>query len=122
MARWEALRWQVFRGILGVVGEFLLWWDFFYGEYLLKGIDLEEKFEQVDALSALNMIEYIVADYLTRNSMNEGTDTLVRSKIRSLYSDDDSESKHDSKQQPPQYIEPTEFGYPGLDAPVGEWN
>lgn len=81
-----------------------------------------EKFEQVDALSMLSMIEFIVADYLVKDSINEGAHSLIRAKIKNIYKDDDNHTTSrgsTSRQQAPTYIEPTEHGYPGLLPPVG---
>lgn len=70
----------------------------------------------------LSMIDFIVSDFLAKDSINEGAYTLVRARIKKVYIDDDKPQTSrgsNSGQQAPTYIEPTEHGYAGLLPPVG---
>lgn len=92
---------------------------------MLKGVNLQEKLEQVDAFSAICMINYIVADFHVRDSANEGAETFIRSKIRDLQKPEEVAPKGlehlpPEKRKVPDYIIPDENGYPGLDfGPMG---
>ena len=90
----------------------------------MKGVDLLEVFERVNAFQAISMINAIIAEYAVRDGMHEGTDTLIRSKIRDLQKTEADappglEHLPPEKRVAPTYIQPTENGYPGLMAPLG---
>ena len=70
------------------------------------------------------MINAIIAEYAVRDGMHEGTDTLIRTKIRDLQKTEGTVPKGlehipPEKREVPTYIQPTENGYPGLMAPLG---
>lgn len=70
------------------------------------------------------MINFIIAEYAVKDGMNEGTNTLIRTKIRDLQKTEGDAPKGlehipPEKREAPVYTQPTENGYPGLMAPLG---
>lgn len=114
-------------------------WDRLDGYYLLKGIDLAEVISNLPADRAMSVLESVFFEEAAKDLQYEDDRrTLLKSHLRVLkkggtMSMDDyaGDRPHDLRpshsagrttsnpRQPPKYIQPTDQGYPGLEAPLG---
>lgn len=110
-----------FGGIFGVGLEFLKWWEYYDGRYLLKGVDLYELLSSLDSNRAFNLIDTIVADEIIENDQSSGTLREIRIKINKIHGKMGKahSAAESSKMVPPTYVEPTDQGYPGFLPPLG---
>lgn len=82
-----------------------------------------ELFSTLDSEQTFNVIDTIVVDTIIEDHKVDGNLTEIRVKINKFHDKMGgviSDSGRDpEKMRPPEYIEPTENGYPGLLPPVG---
>ena len=102
---------------------------------MAQGVDLVEKFNELDADRMMNLIATILIEDAVREAKSEKAQEKARTSILKVYNspdetDDWQDVEYYAPEVPgepgrkfnpnvPKYIEPTEFGYPGLEPPVG---
>jgi hypothetical protein len=112
----------------------LTWWPFYDGRQLLRGVDLEQLLETLDADRMMNVVDTLIQeDVLDGTSMTEGGIEKIRTLILSVYNPslrtsadrDDPEGRFvDSPvsgeiKPKPSYTAQTEEGFFGIEPPIG---
>lgn len=96
--------------------------EFQVGYYLAKGVDIEEMFYSQPAYVVISFIEHVIIDMAMVDGRSEDSLTKLRTQLKSSAKDarmENGTSAEDRMITPPNYITPTEEGYPGLEDPVG---
>lgn len=107
-------------------------WEFHDGYYLSKGVDLHRLVLELDPDRLMNLFEVIIFEDTMENAKTDDERSKSRTKLINLrergtieyehgWTNDDTNWQPDrAKPKPmPTYTEPTDTGYPGLEAPVG---
>lgn len=69
----------------------MIWWPFIDGQLLVRGIDLEELFEDLPADRMMNVLDTILVDDSIAGSMVEGGIEKIRTTVLSIYNGKQSE-------------------------------
>lgn len=114
--------------MIRVIYEFLRWYPYHRGELLLRGIDIIELLEEVTDEAAIDILKTIVSQDIMKENQTDGALHKSRAIINGIMGEevdlDDVETYSYSSNGKPSdglhqnYIEPTESGYPGLEAPL----
>jgi hypothetical protein len=92
---------------------------------LTRGVDLEELFETLSADRMLNVMDTIIVEDITSGAMIEGGTEKIRTKLLSVYNAPERTNDEVSGYRPgevkpmPNYIQPDDDGFAGLEAPLG---
>lgn len=94
---------------------------------MLRGVDLLELFEKIGSEQMFHIIDTIVADTAVEDAQGEGNLSDIRAKINKIHGkmggsdfrDSTQRDTSDPKMIEPVYLEATEAGFPGLEAPLG---
>lgn len=101
-------------------------WPFIDGRHLSQGVDLWAVVHRASARRVFNLIDTIIIDEQILDARDDGARSTAKTNLTSGYDrmraeggSNDEDGSYASEMQPHGYLVPDEFGYPGLEPPMG---